>query len=242
MADKATPLATAPATTPATNSKRPSPAPKTRQRARLSNPTAFVALITGKGKDPKEFRVHKDFACHYPPVLKATFDNDFLEGKSQTYKFPEADEATMSFLVHWFYTQELIVDSLVENKWNNKEMRPHIKLWILADSLLLPRLQNTVVEKIIQVQDTFGKTAVNCLPYIYENTAVGNPLRQLMLHRCACIMRAEFYTDKPEYYPKEMLLELAVIACDARNHPVLMKQTGHKSDPSQYKVAEDLEA
>ncbi|KAG4427590.1 hypothetical protein IFR05_016927 [Cadophora sp. M221] len=111
MAGQATPpAAAATATTPATDSKRPSPAKEARQIARLSNPTTLVTLIAGNSTDAKEFRVHKDFASHYSPVLKAAFNSSFIAGQTQIYNLPEADEDTVRLLFHWFYTQELLVD------------------------------------------------------------------------------------------------------------------------------------
>ena len=81
-----------------------------------TNPNSFVTLIAGQDDNSKSFGVHKDFSCHYSPVLKAASASSFVEGQTQTYKLPDATEEATALLVHWFYTQELLVDALEKDE------------------------------------------------------------------------------------------------------------------------------
>ncbi|CZT42851.1 uncharacterized protein RSE6_02803 [Rhynchosporium secalis] len=219
----------------------PVPAPKPKLNARLANPESLVTLIAGEGEMMKKFVMHKDFACHYSPVFKAAFNSSFLEGQTQVYKLPKTSERVVNLLVHWLYTQEVIVDSETKSTASS-EMPNYCELWILADRLLIPRLQNAVVAEIIELQDAFGFTALNCLIYVYANTAAKSPLRTMLLHRCMCLNNPEWFSSYPDGFPKEMLLEMAVVCCNPKSHALLIRQTGIRSNPGQYNVAEDSEA
>ncbi|KAL2072756.1 hypothetical protein VTL71DRAFT_12099 [Oculimacula yallundae] len=238
MIKLAAPQATSEAST---NAKRPAAVTILRKKARICNPTDFVTLIAGDGETAKEFGVHKDFACHYSPVLKAAFHSSFVEGRTQVYKLPEYDEDIVKLLVHWLYTQELIADSLEEPELASSELLSFCKLWILADSLLVPSLQNAAMDMLIQVQDTLKKTATSCLVYVYQNTNPESPLRKMLLHRCICFLSPRKFASCTHQFPKEMLIELASITCDIKNHNALVVQTGTRSNPSQYRVVEEPE-
>ncbi|KAH9215304.1 hypothetical protein DL95DRAFT_249351, partial [Leptodontidium sp. 2 PMI_412] len=114
------------------------------------------------------FVVHKDFACHYSPVLEAAFNGNFIEGQTQEYKFYDTGEEATRLLVHWLYTQKLdtIVLTLIE-------------LWVLCERLIIPRLQNAIIHEIQCVTEHTNTIPVSCFKYIYENTASNNPLRRI---------------------------------------------------------------
>ena len=48
--------------------------------------------------------VHREFASHYSPVLKAAVNSKFSEGQTQTYRLQETTDRAIRLLVHWFYT------------------------------------------------------------------------------------------------------------------------------------------
>lgn len=68
----------------------------------------MVTILAGPNKEP--FLVHKDFACHYSPVLRAAFNSSFIEGETQTYDLDDVEEETVRLLVHWIYTQSIALD------------------------------------------------------------------------------------------------------------------------------------
>ncbi|PVH85663.1 hypothetical protein DL98DRAFT_605229 [Cadophora sp. DSE1049] len=228
------------ATTPAAASKRRSPDAKSKSRAKISNPASIVMLTTGSGESIKNFVVHKDFACHYSPVLKAAFNSNFLEGQTQISHLEDAKDETVSLLVNWFYSQELSVDSLEKNEIVDGDHWKLIRLWVLADKLLIPRLQNVTIIKLTEMEKAFNKTPVGCLNYIYNNTAAGSPLRLLLLHQCACLMDPKSFLKAEAEFPKSMLIELAIFACG--DHSALIKRSRIRNNLEQYKVPEDFEA
>ncbi|KAH7363880.1 hypothetical protein BKA65DRAFT_388657, partial [Rhexocercosporidium sp. MPI-PUGE-AT-0058] len=71
-----------------------------------SNPASIITLKVGKDESVKEFIVHKDYACHFSPVLKAAFNSSFLEGQTQVYQLKDTHEGVVTMLVHWLYHQK----------------------------------------------------------------------------------------------------------------------------------------
>ncbi|KAJ8069684.1 hypothetical protein OCU04_000110 [Sclerotinia nivalis] len=46
-----------------------------------------------------------------------------------------------------------------------------VKLWILAEKLLIPECQNYVADRIMARFQHFKIIALACLPYVWNNTA-----------------------------------------------------------------------
>jgi hypothetical protein len=207
-------------------------------------PNQVVTLYAGDNNEV--FTVHKEFACHYSPVLKAAFNSNFIEGHTQTYRLQETTKRAVRLLVHWFYTQKL--DTFIPKP---KEERPDdnaglkksqdmalLELWILAEKLLIPTLQNVVAREIEEHRHCSHDVSTACLRYVYENTERGNLLRLLMVDICFCYLNVPSYMKHPERYPQEMLIELVTAFGNAIASSDRSKRSPRK-DFSRYEVAEE---
>jgi hypothetical protein len=97
----------------------------------------LVTFVVGPAK--KEFVVHKSFACHASPVLRAAFNSDFVEGQTQRYALEDTTEDTFRLFSEWIYTQNIY--------WDGESMETPAssslpRVWVLAEKLLVPKLQN----------------------------------------------------------------------------------------------------
>ncbi|TVY35538.1 hypothetical protein LOCC1_G005519 [Lachnellula occidentalis] len=180
---------------------------KTRSPTFRRNPTELITLEFGPGKT--KFVVHKEFACYHSPVLKAALNSDFIEGQTHTYTLEDSGETTGRLFVHWLYFQEL----LDHDDWEPKEEKGInlilIQLHMLADKLLIPLLQNSIIPVTHQHVHQNELQLLYTLEYVYEETEAGSLLRRFILHLCACYMAPSTYSNFANDVPKEMLLELA---------------------------------
>ncbi|TVY15075.1 hypothetical protein LARI1_G006126 [Lachnellula arida] len=165
-------------------SSQPSPAPAKIEKAKtccqtFRNPTQLVTLEFGPEKI--QFVVHKDFACHYSPVLKAALNSDFIEGQTQTYTLKEPQETTGRLFVHWLYFQQLLDRDDWEPTKDEDTDLILIQLYMLADKLLIPRLQNTIIQVMHQHARENKLVLVETLEYVYEETEKGSLLRRFVL-------------------------------------------------------------
>ncbi|TVY13745.1 hypothetical protein LARI1_G008201 [Lachnellula arida] len=160
------------------------------------------------GEKEEKFIVHKAFACHYSPVFKAAFESGFIEGQTQTYKLEDAEPKVVQLLVQWLYTQRL--DIRVDMEVDNKLAFPSaVSVWALADKLLLPGLQNEVVDWIFRVREEACICPTSCLKHAYACTGAGSLLRQLFVSHTARMMSSQSYEKIPEQFPQEFLVDLA---------------------------------
>jgi hypothetical protein len=83
-------------------------------------------------------------------------------------------------------------------------------LWVLADKLLIPRLQNLVINSIEKIRKKLNMVATwpTNLNYIYSNTTPESPLRRLIVHHCATNLAIGSFSTHGNQFPKEMLLDI----------------------------------
>jgi len=168
----------------------------------------FVTFIVGTNKT--KFLIHKSFACAYSPVLKAAFNNTFVEGQTQTYKLEETTEGAFGLLSQWIYTQKLDGDL-----GGKEKAGPNLyRLWILAEKLLMPRLQNLAIDHIEADHVKYRVIFVPEFEYVWENTTVDSPLRRLLAYQCAWSLRKEAYLIHQGNFPKEAMTEICFLFRD----------------------------
>ncbi|CZT46405.1 uncharacterized protein RSE6_06829 [Rhynchosporium secalis] len=197
----------------------------------FSTPGAIVTFYIGE--EGKEFKVHKENVCAYSPVLEAAFNSTFLEGLSQTYQLKDVDPDVFRMLVQWFYTRPLKVYDIddaddidmFEAHRRLEEQDLHLaQLWVLADRLLVPGLQNEIVDILQKFQRTARLASTLWIPFVYENTAAGSPLRKLAVDYALFCLDSAVFRKHAQNFPPEMLLEFAMATAKAivRDEPPAM--------------------
>lgn len=190
--------------------------------------------------------MHKDFAVHYSPALKAAFASAFVEGQTQTYRFEDTTEEAIRLLVHWMYTQQLDTERDMEklkergpNGANVTQNTALFQLWVLADKMLIPRLQNMVMDKIDELARYTRLTPTSHVRYTWKNTQYGSPLRAWYLKEYAYEFKRKYLDEVKlrKRCPSEMLAELAVLLLQSMPDSARQKEKTERRDVSKYHVA-----
>ncbi|TVY89926.1 hypothetical protein LAWI1_G004842 [Lachnellula willkommii] len=164
--------------------------PRKRHRANapdFSQADEVVTFLVGpetKNRKPKKFIVHKEIACYHSPVLNAAFKSGFIEGRTQTYKLDDVSEGVFKLLVQWLYSQKLTVQYFDREKDpadSSLQGKNLAALYVLADRLAMPSLQNLVLETIEDISVKSDTIPNTCLHYVYENTSKGSQLRRFFV-------------------------------------------------------------
>jgi hypothetical protein len=165
----------------------------------------FVTFIVGANK--KKFLVHKDFACGYSPVLKTAFNSEFVEGKTQTYTMEDVSEEVFAILTRWLYTQNLDVKGLgaTSEIASAVVVINLVKLWVLAERLMLPRLQNESIDLIEELRFKYNLDCSSMFKYVWESTTANTPLRRLFVDHCVWNINKLCFRNQLNMFPKEML-------------------------------------
>lgn len=144
------------------------------------------------------FKVHKNFICYYSPFFDAAFNGDFAEGESQEMEFHEVDLQTFGMFVNWLYTQ-----SIVLSDHSQPCCRFLLYLWILADRILVPKLQNQIIRQLDERRVLEKRLPSSSFNFVYEHTTEGSLLRKYIVDT-----RDYFTIRTVENYPKELLVSL----------------------------------
>jgi len=111
------------------------------------------------------------------------FNSEFVEGQTQTYRLEDTIEQAFRLLVQWLYSQKFELP-LGEYKDNDQIIDPEVmralmaeenslaELWVLADKLCIPALQNLVIDTIHMICSVRDRVPVSTYRYIYEKLSL----------------------------------------------------------------------
>jgi len=146
-------------------------------------------------------------------VLEAAFKSSFIEGETQTYRLDDTTPEAFALFVKWLYIQMLETgarDELI------KSQPALVRLWVLAEKLFIPRLQNQVVDVLEGQRLLFHRICTAVIEYVWTNTAVASPLSRFYVSQRAWHLSPAVWAAKPENFPKEMLIEVATFIDEIR--------------------------
>ncbi|CZT42867.1 uncharacterized protein RSE6_02819 [Rhynchosporium secalis] len=155
----------------------------------------LVTFIIGADKVP--IQVHKKMACRYSHILETAFDSSFIEGRTQKYELESVTLSAFALLAEWIYTQKIERPPSMKCRKTTGDKSSHsiacststdyVALWILAEVLLKPRLQNLAIDVIADI----GTAVANKDGIIlaYEETAHNSLLREIFVSQATWTSR-----------------------------------------------------
>lgn len=128
------------------------------------------------------------------------------------YEMGGLDRSTFVLFSRWLYTQKLIHDDVPETPPGCSKSDAIVKLWVLAEKLLIPRLQNLAMRLLAECwcDGTGWEPSLFSIRYIYDNTECDSHLRKAAVDFCAISSRKTIFTIYGHILPHEMLLDLAI--------------------------------
>jgi len=166
----------------------------------------MVTILVGSQKH--KFIAHKDFLTYYSEYFRACLGERFTEAENRVVELDHTEPEAFRHLMDWIYKQDIqsVAERQIEAIGASVQdvAGEYMDLWILADYLLIPELQNLVLEKLSE-----HKPAVLCpdvISHVYSNTGEGSMLRKF------CVGLVEY--SRPGWctnslLPPEMLLDLS---------------------------------
>lgn len=161
-------------------------------------PIVEVHVFSRPGKS-KVFKVHKNFVCYHSPFFDAAFNGNFVEGDTQQMKLEDTCPEAFGIFVNWLYTQDI-----ENNKGELPSCENLMNLWLLADLVLVPRLQNETIDKLDEARRLRGRLPSMLLARVYEHTTKGCPLRTYIIRTWP---RKKIMLDE-DRYPRGLLVDL----------------------------------
>ncbi|CZS94258.1 uncharacterized protein RAG0_04309 [Rhynchosporium agropyri] len=188
----------------------------------MSNLAAFTI-----GPEKNKFLIHKKFACEASPIFKSAFNSSFVEGKSQEYVLEDTTEAAFTMFTEWVYTGRLEINftrysaETVDRNGKCGLLQCNLmELWLLADKVMAPSLQNRAIWLLAESYSKFLCFDLNKLDRVWEGSGVDSKLRLYILQHFALKMGKGVYKSHGDSFPKEMLLEMSTLHWQNREDKV----------------------
>ncbi|EXJ82852.1 hypothetical protein A1O3_06667 [Capronia epimyces CBS 606.96] len=143
--------------------------------------TKIVKVLVGS--EQEEFTVHRDLLCAASKFFDRALAGPFIEGQTQEVRLPEELAHVFTFLVEWLYIGgylDTTYPSLVRSRQRDFKDDYYLKVYLMADRLMVPGLQLLSFQRIREI---FGDKAAT-LPsrdFLHSLFSEGVPLA-LQMH------------------------------------------------------------
>lgn len=173
------------------------------------------------GPEELKFGIHKDQLCAISAYFKAALEGGFQETVRGEVVLKETTALAFGMFNEWLYTgtikQELCMESgsmtlqkLGKDKPTFSEL---LDVWVLADYLLAPKLQNFIVDMMEAKHMKRAIPPLHEFGYFYIHTQSGSPMRRFLVDMCIWRFRGENgepYRKFIDYMPRDMAVDLMV--------------------------------
>jgi len=197
-------------------------------------------MITIAVKSPtthaiEKFTIHKNFINHYAPQFPTLYPSTTTTGSPDPPTI-ETEPNIFTGLVSWIYTQE-VIDA--ESTTSVVGIEFLVELWILAERIAIPKLQNQVMRLLKTGKTGYCKDDGQLLKYAYRNSSKNSPLRRVLVDIFIQDLGSFKEGEVVDYsvVPLEMFIDITEVI---RRQNLARKFT--KSKEADLMVSEDVEA
>lgn len=171
----------------------------------------LVTFFIGPSKI--KFLIHKRIVCEASPVFEAAFNSSFIEGQAQEYVLADTTEGTFALFTEWIYRGDFNV-SLPNDVINLNLEDLHsnlLDLWILADKLLIPRLQNRALQLLDDTRKKFKQIYITKYISVWSNTGDDCVLRRYLLDLLVRWAHSDTFKEQQESLSMDILVDAATL-------------------------------
>ncbi len=136
----------------------------------------FVSIIVTDTTEFKTFSFHRDLACFWSSFFRGAFTS----GLSESITLTDTTIAAAAVLVRWMYT-----GNIHDRDGQLPSSVALYDLWLLADKLVIPSLQNATIIAIEDQRMSEKKIRTDMAAKVYEKTSAGCPLRKFLVYQIA---------------------------------------------------------
>jgi len=149
--------------------------------------------------------VHISLLRRYSPFFNDGDDIRFATGVMQQCSLGHTVRGVFTIFTRWLEDQEINFGRFKKKYW--REIL--LQLWILADNLIVPTLQNAVIDALEKLRGEVGFE--DMLPghgLVYQLTRAGSPLRRYLVASALNVPREFRGKFQAEHYTQGMLVEM----------------------------------
>lgn len=157
-------------------------------------------MVVGTGDEQETFSVHQDIICDRSEFFKAACSKNWLENQEKTVRLPEQEVETFRLYLESVYAENVDYTILCdfpcevhtgiselgnEDKFRCREALTKLcRLWVTADFLRDPKLQNDIIDCVAYVLRTNPSVEMvswNIIRFVTSNIPVQAGLHRLFI-------------------------------------------------------------
>lgn len=190
----------------------------------LSESKCFITFVVGEGEEAKTFTLHRDVICSHTQFFDTANKEKLKEGETDRVYMEDIEPHVFGLLFFWIYSGGSFLQRKVgERQENTLNQTPTklAKLWVLANRLRMPQLQNAVIDEIfsaIEVMfrdieslqltgETHAQLMTPFIEYAYETEIA--MIQDLAVDRLAFGCSESVFMDVVEFLPNHIVVDVA---------------------------------
>ncbi len=135
-------------------------------------------------------------------------------------------ESAFRLLIQWLYSETIAINQLKDDyipKGDDTEECDEdmslAQLWVLANRLKIPRLQNYVIEAMYDISERTRMIPAT-IYYVYDNTDNRSSLRAFLVELVASELKCGGLQKNPDQFPRDFLIEFGeyLLECHKAYH------------------------
>lgn len=148
----------------------------------------MICVVVGECSDSETFPVPADRLCRASKFFSIAVNNHFKESRTKLVNLPDDEPLIFRELLSWLFgrTDEMFRD--LDSDESIDPYLPRVMLWVLADKLIMPELQNAAMATIQLFLHSYANPPWSCTTlWGYGNSLPGSPLRRMLARTCVSV-------------------------------------------------------
>lgn len=177
-------------------------------------------VIVKIGKEKVSFTLYKAFLIHYSLYFEKALTGNFKEASTGIIHLEHTTAEVSGLCMEWIMTQQIqdthitkelpmsYLERIAEEKLQPRDL---IKLWILADYLRIPDLQNKTIDILAAKLVRLNVVSAAYYNLVYKPTLPGSMLREFHVDSWCWVGIALNLQEHEASMPREIVVNIAVV-------------------------------
>lgn len=168
------------------------------EMARSNNGEVSVLV----GEKNTKFHLKFETLCACSSFFEAALKGPFRETAEQEVRLPDHNDKAFDIIARWLSDRDAV-------RFEDLEWSLLCEIFVLVDYLGISSLEQPLLNSICSKRRESGIVPVSSVPFVYNRTHRGSPLRRLLVDWVVELQAPEIFESEEWIFPVEFLRELA---------------------------------
>jgi len=177
-----------------------------------SNNDEVTVLV---GEKNTKFCLKTETLCACSSFFESALKVGFRETMEREVRLPDHNDKAFDIIARWLSDGDM-------SRFEDLEWSLLCEIFVLVDYLGISSLEEPLLEILRSKRRESGKVPVSYVPFVYDNTQCGSPLRRLWVDWVVELQAPEIFESEEWKFPMDFLRELA--AAQMRDRGRIIKE------------------